>query len=429
MLGVVAIVLIALYVPLLLGSSHTPKLGLDLRGGTQVILTATPLNGTKITKGALDQAVSIIRQRVDAAGVGGATINTQGNTNIVVSAPGVSRTRLAALDETAALQFRQVLAVANGTPAPAASPSAPPSANPGSTIQPAPKKTKARHDVLRQSLLQATPTPTPTPSASASATPSSSASPAPAGTSPVPGSMGKDVAAVQQTFLTYDCSKDTRPTAGLDGPADYIVSCSKDATQKFLLAPAGVQGKEIKSADATVNTQTNEWLVQLSFTRTGGTQWFNLTKKAFETNAEVPNCQPPTGCNAIGIVLDGVVQSYPRSQQDGIPGGSTDITGSFTQDEAKTLANVLKFGALPLKLQKASVSSISASLGSDQLRGGLIAGAIGLALVILYSLLYYRALGLVTVASLVLSGLILYAVTTLLGHSSLGYTLSLPGIA
>src|SRR4051812_46563673 len=431
MLGIVAIVLVALYLGVFLGPSQAPKLGLDLRGGTQVILTATPLNGTKVTKGALDQAVSIIRQRVDAAGVGGATINTQGNTNIVVSAPGVSRTRLAALDETAALQFRQVLAVANGVPAPAGSPSATPSANPGATIKPTPKKkAKPRHDVLRQSLLQATPTPTPTPSASGAPTPSPSASPgAPGSTTAVPGSMGKDVAAVQQTFLTYDCSKSTRPTAGLDGPADYIVSCSKDATQKFLLAPAGVQGKEIKTANATVNTQTNEWLVQLSFNHQGGADWFNLTKKAFETNAEVPSCQPPTGCNAIGIVLDGVVQSYPRSQQDGIAGGQTDITGNFTQDEAKTLANVLKFGALPLKLEKVSVSSISASLGSDQLRGGLIAGAIGLGLVILYSLLYYRALGLVTVASLVLSGLILYAVTTLLGHSSLGYTLSLPGIA
>src|SRR3954451_9222064 len=434
MLGVVAIVLVALYLGLFLGPSQSPKLGLDLRGGTQVILTATPLQGSKVTKGALDQAVSIIRQRVDAAGVGGATINTQGSTNIVVSAPGVSRTKLSALDETALLQFRQVLAVANGVPAPVGSPSAaPPSASPGSTIKPTPKKTKrARHDALRQSLLQATPSPspTPTPSATGSATPSPSASPGvPGALAPVPGSMGKDVASVQQTFATYDCSKNTRPTAGLDGPDDYIVSCSKDATQKFLLSPAGVSGKKIKSADATVNTQTNEWLVQLSFTRTGGTQWFNLTKKAFETNAEVPNCQPPTGCNAIGIVLDGIVQSSPRSQQDGIPGGQTDITGSFTQDEAKTLANVLKFGALPLKLQKASVSSISASLGSDQLRGGLIAGAIGLALVILYSLLYYRALGLVTIASLLLSGMILYAITTLLGHSALGYTLSLPGIA
>src|SRR4051794_10260755 len=167
MLGVVAIVLIALYLGVFLGPSQTPKLGLDLRGGTQVILTATPLNGTKVTKGALDQAVSIIRRRVDAAGVGGATINTQGSTNIVVSAPGVSRSRLAALDETAALQFRQVLAVANGVPAPAPSASpATPSVTPSAVAKsPTPKKKKrARHDVLRQSLLQATPTPTPTPS-------------------------------------------------------------------------------------------------------------------------------------------------------------------------------------------------------------------------------------------------------------------------
>jgi preprotein translocase subunit SecD len=442
MLGMVGIVLVALYLGLFLGPSQTPKLGLDLRGGTQVILTATPLKGTKVTSGALNQAVSIIRQRVDAAGVGGATINTQGCCNIVVSAPGVSRSKLAALDETALLRFRQVLAVANGVPAPAASssPTPTPSASVTAKKSATPKKKKS-HDAVTGALLQAplakatsTPSPSPStsPSASPSASPSPSASAAPgsdAASEPVPGSMGKDVASVQALFASYDCSKGARPTAGLDPPEDYIVSCSKDETQKFLLAPAGVEGSEIKSADATVDTQTNEWLVQLNFTHKGGTDWYNLTKKAFDTNAEVPSCSPPTGCNAIGIVLDGVVQSYPRSQQDGIAGGQTQITGNFTQEEAKTLANVLKFGALPLKLEKASVSSISASLGSDQLRGGLIAGAIGLGLVILYSLLYYRALGLVTIASLALSGLILYAVTTLLGHSSLGYTLSLPGIA
>ncbi len=441
MLGIVGILVVALYLGLFLGPSATPKLGLDLRGGTQVILTATPLNGGQVTKGALDQAVGIIRNRVDAAGVGGATINTQGNTNIVVSAPGVSRQKLAALDQTALLRFRQVLQVASGAPAPAgsASASASPSASPtkSTTIKKSPKKKKKRSngDVLSPALLKASSTPSPSPSPSATASPapspSASASADASGRSnqPAPGAMSKDLATVQQAFATYDCTKDQRPTAGVDPADNYIVSCSTDGAQKFLLAPAGVEGSEIKSADATVDTQTNEWLVQLNFTRKGGQQWFDLTKKAYETNAEVPNCQPPTGCNAIGIVLDGVVQSYPRSQQDGIPGGQTQITGSFTQDEAKTLANVLKFGALPLRLEKASVSSISASLGSDQLRGGLIAGAIGLGLVIIYSLLYYRGLGLVTVASLALSGAILYAVTTLLGHSALGYTLSLPGIA
>src|SRR3954454_16406274 len=121
MLGAVAILLVALYLGLFLGPSQTPKLGLDLRGGTQVILTATPLQGSTVTSGALNQAVAIIRQRIDAAGVGGATINTQGKTNIVVSAPGVSRGKLAALDETALLRFRQVLAVTSGSPAPATS--------------------------------------------------------------------------------------------------------------------------------------------------------------------------------------------------------------------------------------------------------------------------------------------------------------------
>jgi preprotein translocase subunit SecD len=127
-------------------------------------------------------------------------------------------------------------------------------------------------------------------------------------------------------------------------------------------------------------------------------------------------------------VLDGAVESAPVSQADGIA-GDTRITGQFSQDEANALANVLKYGALPLKLEKLDTTTVSATLGSAQLRGGLIAGIIGLGLVILYSLLYYRALGFVTVASLALSGAMLYAVTTLLGHSSLGYTLSLPGIA
>jgi preprotein translocase subunit SecD len=211
-----------------------------------------------------------------------------------------------------------------------------------------------------------------------------------------------------------------------------MVACDDTTARsfKYLLAPAGVKGSEIKGASAVIDQQTNQWQVDVSFN--GSQHWLDLTAKAAK-QPDIPNCQPPAGCNAVAIVLDGVVQSAPRiTDPNGIPGGRATITGGsggFSQTEAQTLANVLKFGALPLKLQKVSVSSVSASLGSDQLRGGLIAGAIGLGLVILYSLLYYRALGIVTVLSLAVSGLILYAVTTLLGHSALGYTLSLPGIA
>jgi len=220
------------------------------------------------------------------------------------------------------------------------------------------------------------------------------------------------------------------PTKGNDDPKHYIIACSKDGTTKYLLAPAGVEGTEIGSADATVDTTTNQWLVQLQWKGKGQDDWFNLTKKAYEADPTGSNqqCLPPKGCNRIAVVLDGEVESAPSSQADGIA-GNTQITGDFSQEEATALANVLKYGALPLKLEKLDTTTVSATLGSAQLRGGLIAGIIGLGLVILYSLLYYRALGFVTVASLALSGMVLYAVTTLLGHSSLGYTLSLPGIA
>jgi preprotein translocase subunit SecD len=246
---------------------------------------------------------------------------------------------------------------------------------------------------------------------------------------PVAGSQGKDVASVQKAFEALDCAKTPNPTKGLDEPANYIIACDPDVGLKYILAPAEVQGSMISGADATVDPQTNEWQVDLNFNAKGGNLWLKLTQKAAKQQ-DVPNCSPPDGCNAVAIVLDGEVESAPRiTDPNGIPGGRAQITGNFTQKRANDLANVLKFGALPLKLEKLSAESVSATLGSDQLRGGLIAGAIGLALVIVYSLVYYRALGIVTVLSLALSGLILYAVTTLLGHSSLGYTLSLAGIA
>ena len=454
MLAIVAGILIALYLGLFLGPSQTPKLGLDLRGGTQVILTATPLQGGTVTKDALKQAVEIIRQRVDAAGVGGALINTQGSTNIVVSAPGANRDQLSALDQTALLNFRQVLgelpgsgAATTSSPAPAASATA--TAPVSGTASPGKKSSKTSKEVLQPALMKAPAKPKPTPTATATAnpspsgtasptpTPSASASPgAAAAKKPVPGAASTDVNKVQQVFQTYDCNSGVNgpsPTLGLDKPNDYIVACDKSGAIKYLLAPAGVQGAQISSANAVVDPQTNQWKVVVNFSGSGKDGWFQLTKKAYEADpSQSAGCQQVNlqqGCNSIAIALDGVVQSAPSSQQDGIAGGNTEITGQFSQDEAKTLANVLKFGALPLKLEKVSVNSVSASLGSEQLRGGLIAGIIGLGLVILYSLLYYRALGLVTVASLALSGLVLYAVTTLLGHSSLGYTLSLPGIA
>ena len=439
MLALVGVIVAVLYGAMFLGPSATPKLGLDLRGGTQVILTATPLHGKKITQGALDQAVNIIRQRVDAAGVGGATINTQGNNNIIVSAPGTSRDQLAALDQTALLNFRQVMASGPFSPTPA--PPATASATASTTAKPtspSPSASKSGNgDRVPSALLVGSPSPSP--SSSATTTPSTApVSPVPSVTNstgnvdlqPVPGSQGKDAASVEAAFSSLDCLKTPNPTQGLDLPQNFIIACDPEVGLKYILGPAEVQGAQISSASATVDPQSNEWQVLLDFNNKGAGLWLKLTQKAAKQPDIGQGCAPPAGCNAVAIVLDGVVQSAPRiTDPNGIPGGRAQITGNFTQKRANTLANVLKFGALPLKLEKADVSSVSATLGSDQLRGGLIAGAIGLILVILYSLLYYRALGLVTIASLALSGGLLYAVTTLLGHSALGYTLSLAGIA
>jgi preprotein translocase subunit SecD len=242
--------------------------------------------------------------------------------------------------------------------------------------------------------------------------------------------------AFETSFANWDCSKNPNPTNGSDNPSDYIIACDPKgptAVYKYLLAPAAIEGTQVKTASAGLSTQGVDWQVNLTFTGSGSSAWYNLTKTAYEATGSNTSgygtCSPPKGCNGVAITLDGVVQSAPASQTDGIPGGLTDITGNFTETQATDLANVLKYGSLPLKFTQSDVQTVSATLGSKQLRGGLIAGAIGLALVILFSLLYYRALGLVTIGSLAVSGLILYAVTTLLGHSSVGYTLSLPGIA
>ncbi|HWB68048.1 MAG TPA: protein translocase subunit SecD [Mycobacteriales bacterium] len=479
-LALVGIVLVALYLGLFLGPSATPLLGLDLRGGTQVTLTASPLSGTgacattskSITGSDLDQAVNIIRQRVNGLGVGGATVNKQGSKNIVVSLPGEQNRKkvIDTVGQTALLRFRQVLAIGNGSPTPA--PSVSTTVNPSSSPSPAKsgKAAKQGHgkhhkssqgDALSSALL-AKPKPSSTPSPTSTPTPttSSSASPTPTPTSSVQDcntQSGRQAGANSEAttltaglaaaFNNLDCSKDPNPTAGNDRANDYIIACGSgdNAGLKYLLAPASVLGTQVKSASAALDTQgTGQWLVQMSFNGSGSSAWQQVTAKAYNaapaTNGNPPassTCpatvdasSPPPGCNGVAIVLDGQVPSAPYiSSAGGIPGGNAQITGNFTQSTASNLADILKYGSLPLKFSVPTATSVSATLGSQQLRGGLIAGGIGLGLVIIFSLIYYRALGLVTVGSLAVSGLILYAVTTELGHSSIGYTLSLPGIA
>lgn len=425
LLALTALVIAAIYASIVLSGHLTPALGLDLRGGTSVTLTPRVQGGGKVTSSALSKAVDIIRQRVNGLGVAESDVTTEGN-NIVISVPGKGRDQVVQLvGQTAQLRFRQVLAEAPVTPAapattgptpapgtsPSAAPSTAPSAAPSTQPSSAPSaKGRAVSEALRNTAAPASmpaATPAPPPPATGGSATGTSGAPAP---SP----------ALQAEFAALQCTpkeQEALRAQNADIAAD-VIACDRDGTSKYLLAPAEVQGTEVKSADAGLDQNGTGWQVNLNFKSKGTRQFGDLTQR-------VVNLPSPT--NQVAIVLDGVVQSAPQIINP-ILGGQAQITGNFTQKQATDLANVLKYGALPLTFDQSEVTSISPTLGSDQLRGGLIAGAIGLALVVLYCLLYYRGLGVVAVTSLGIAGVVTYGAVCALS-ASIGFTLTLAGIA
>jgi preprotein translocase subunit SecD len=449
------VALIALYLGVIFGKTHSPALGLDLKGGTTVLLQPADVGGNaKITKDQMAQAVTILRRRVNANGVTNATVQTEGSANIRISVPSQGRDVIAQIDKTALVRFRQVLVETSGsataatTPTPVTTDTANPSATvsltppttptaSGSTAGSTPSVSATSNGrALPQQFLaaaSATSSPSATPTSSSAAAPSPSA---PAAPTPPPLVSGLPLlqstdslpASLEQQFSSYQCPDADHLAAvvpDVDANATQpIIACGlvQDQVAKYVLGPEIVPGKDIRTAFAGLQgTSGVSWAVNLELNGEG-TDLFGKATAAVTSY--------PSPFNQIAIVLDGVVESAPYiSQSGGISGGRAEISGTFNQSSANDLANVLKYGALPLKFTQSDVQSVSATLGSQQLRGGLIAGAIGLGLVVIFSLLYYRALGIVTVGSLAVSALILYAVTTLLGHSSVGYTLSLPGIA
>ena len=340
------------------------RLGLDLRGGTSV--TLQPRIGVgetgKVTSEAIDQAVSIIRQRVNSLGVAESEVASQGsgtNRQIVISVPGESGRRVIELvGQTAELRFRQVLAETSGVP---------------------------------------------TTATDAAATP-------PAGISPE----------LNALYAALDCTiPENRQGTGSDVATDVILACSNDGGAKYILAGAEVLGRQVSKATAAVDPTTGgNWFVSLTFDGEG-------TKAFGDQTARVVSLTAPQ--NQVAIVLDGLVVSAPRINE-AIRGGSAQITGNFTQLEAQDLANVLKYGSLPLAFDRGEVQQVSPTLGADQLSAGLLAGGLGLGLVLLYSVLYYRGLGLVTVGSLTVAAGMIYLLVLLLGEW-IGFTLTLAGIA
>jgi preprotein translocase subunit SecD len=377
------------------GSTRTPQLGLDLRGGTTVTLTARTPDGQPPAQADLELARQIIEQRVNGLGVAEAKVVTEGKSNIVISVPGDNGDQARQLGQTAQLRFRPV--VQGPEPAAVALPdSATPTPTPAAGATPPDAVTPAD---------PAAPTSAATPSASA--TPSGGAAATPSVDPNAPAVTPEQAAA---TYATLAC--DSKSPGSVDRPGDYVAACSKDGSVKYLLGPAVVEGTDVTDARPGTRQGTGAWIVQLDFNSSGSAKWAEYT-----------------GANVgkqVGITLDGKVISAPTINQ-AIAGG-TEISGSFNQASATELANQLKYGALPLTFTQATAQSISTELGAEQLHAGLIAGAIGIALVFLYALFYYRLLGLVMIASLGLSAVVVYACLVLLGRQ-IGFTLSLAGIA
>ena len=340
------------------------KLGLDLRGGTSVTLTPRASEGTKVTTEAIDQAVAIIRQRVNSLGVAESEVAAQGsgtNRQIVISVPGQTGEKIVQLvGQTAELRFRQVL------------------------VEGAPSATTAAADAKSATL--------------------------PSGVN----------AELNAKYAALDCTKKESLQGGsTESPDIAVVGCDRAGTQKYILAPAQVVGSMVSKASAAIDQQgAAGWYVLLSFNGEG-------TKKFGALTTSVTTLAAPQ--NQVAIVLDGLVVSAPRINE-AINGGSAQITGSFSQEEASNLANVLKYGALPLAFDQGEVLQVSPTLGADQLHAGLLAGLLGFLLVFLYSFMYYKGLGIVTVASLMIAAAIAYLSFLLLGEW-IGFTLTLAGIA
>jgi preprotein translocase subunit SecD len=410
------LIFVALGASMFIQGASDVRLGLDLRGGTSVILQPRISAGQegKVTNESIDQAVSIIRQRVNSLGVAESEVVAQGsgtNRQILISVPGESGERVVELvGQTAELRFRQVLATGGAVEAPAPAPAASTTATPAATPSGSSSK------LSKSAPYFADPAPIVTPKATAPA-------PAPAST-PESDAQSQAVAAageiLSQQFAALDCTKEesTRGGGG-DSPDLPLVTCDRDGSARYILGPAEVLGTQVKNASAAIDQEgSGGWFVSLDFNKEGSGKFSAVTQRVVSLAAPQ---------NQVAIVLDGLVVSAPRIIS-AITGGSAQITGDFTQQEASDLANVLKYGSLPLAFDRGEIQQVSPTLGTDQLRAGLLAGGLGLILVVIYSLLYYRALGLVTVGSLGLAALMLYMTVVVLGEN-IGFTLTLAGIA
>ena len=423
---------------------HTPQLGIDLAGGTSVTMSAK--SGTPSSSD-MDTAVAIMRNRVNSFGVSEAEVTKQGSKNIQIDVPGKgSDQMLAQIGQTAALYFRTVVpdptqygAPARTTVAPAtAPPSTPPATTPSSTptsktTTPAktpttPTSTSTQHRVVDSALKADAPNATPSSPSPTPSTPSTTPStPSATPTAPAPAADGsvRQTAPDVATLTLYETIDCRTPPANFseqsDKPSNFVVGCDRTTFQPYLLGPADVLGKDLSSASARQGQTaqgivTGNWEVDLSFNSKGTKEFSDVTTALYANGGQ------------FAVTLDGVVYSAATVNEGPITDGNARITGTFDQKTATDVANVLKFGALPVQFIQSDVSQVSASLAGNQLTGGLIAGVVGLALVMLYLIFYYKGLSVVAIFSLVISAILTYMIATLLGPS-INFRLSLAGVA
>jgi preprotein translocase subunit SecD len=430
--------------------SWKPKLGLDLQGGTRITLQAKAAGGGSVTSDKLDEAVGIISSRVNGAGVAESEVSTQGSDIIVVEIPGkVDKNLEQTIGSTAQLRFRlEALryppAGAVQTPSPtdgATTGSETPSdSTPSDSATTGPKQSPGSSDSTSRNRVggrwlqddDATTDPTePTPTEAGSTPPSGPTTGPP--TELVPPDLVdiKDpyawVANPPQEWIaklqSYQCpGAGETATAQVDLPSQPLIACD-DQGNRYLLGPSMVEGTHVKDASYGIPQQgVGDYVVNVEFDGTGSSQFADVTTKiAGQQNTNMGDQQ------RLAIVLDGKVLSDPSNDQP-ITGGRAEISGNFDQEQAKSLANSLKYGALPLSFVVQSRTDEGPELASNQLAAGIVAGIIGLVLVVLYCFLYYRGLAIVVVASLIIAGLLTYACILLLGNGY-GFTLTLPGIA
>ncbi|RQO41823.1 protein translocase subunit SecD [Rhodococcus sp. KBW08] len=406
--------------------STTPKLGIDLQGGTRVTLTARTPDGSAPSQDSLKQAQEIIETRVNGLGVSGSEVVVDGD-NLVITVPGDDSAQARSLGQTARLYIRPVtgsIDVATRDANRTATPEAPATETPA-TDAPAPEapadgtQTPQNRPFLAQD--PTTPEVTPAPETT---------TPAPTGDAPSDGTDEGDAAAAeiaaaralrqstdqtvqQQALANLDCSV-ADPLRGNDDPTLPLVACSQDGLNIYLLGPSIIDGQEIADASSVFNSQQSRHEISLSFKTTGSNTWAEFTSANIGKQA--------------AFTLDSKVVSAPTIQGATPAGSATSITGSFTAESAKELANTLKYGSLPLSFAASEAETVSATLGLASLQAALIAGAVGLVLVLLYCLVYYRMLGVLTALSLILSGVMVYAIMVLLGRY-IGFTLDLAGMA